>query len=189
MKIIEIRRHGEIDENKNLTYEGYRKALTIGRKDMWGNAINCIFVSDQSRTKDTARAFAEGGGFTVEKFIEVPGLHTDGTNKWRTIINKAEENSKTKGDLAYHQEQYPIFVDREAERLEEVFKEIVDQIPNDGNALAFSHTPIIECLVFAVTGQIIKGLKECEGVVLEVSDDGRQIKLVKEIRLVEEGAV
>lgn len=190
MKIIELRRHGKNDKKKNLTYEGYVQARAIGERDLRGEDFDCVFTSHLARAIDTARAFAEGAGdFTVEKFIPLPGLHTGRTDTWKIIIKKAKENGKTKGDIASHIEQYPAFVNSEAERLEKVLKEIIDQIPDGGKALVIGHSPIIECLVYGITGELIDPLKECEGVILEISNDGRHVKLVKEIRLKEEEAV
>jgi broad specificity phosphatase PhoE len=182
MKIIEIRRHGKTDKKKNLTCEGYVHARAIGERDMQGEDFDCVFVSHLSRTADTARAFAEGAGdFIVEEFIQIKGLHTPRSEDWGDLFCLAESKEGGEKDIAHLRDLRPAFVHNEAERLQDVFHEIVRQIPDGGRALIVGHSPIIECLVYAVTGELIKPLQECEGLILTIYIKGNIT--MEEIRL------
>jgi phosphohistidine phosphatase SixA len=60
---------------------------------------------------------------------------------------------------------------------------MLDQVPDGGRALAISHHPLVERAAFGLTGQEIEPLRECEGVLVTMADDGSVS--VAELRLVE----
>jgi phosphohistidine phosphatase SixA len=60
-------------------------------------------------------------------------------------------------------------------------RKILTEIPEGGRGLAIGHTPLIERVVKALTGERIGPLRECEGVLLEESDG--EISLSAEYRL------
>lgn len=68
---------------------------------------------------------------------------------------------------------YPsCFLEDSPEKLAEGLKEILKKLPNGGYALAVSHSPLIEMGIYGLTEVEIEDLKECEGVVIILDDDG-----------------
>jgi len=66
------------------------------------------------------------------------------------------------------------------DRLAAGVRKILAEIPEGGRGLAVGHTPLIEWAVLALTGEEIRPLRECEGVVLEQEED--RIELAGEYR-------
>ena len=66
------------------------------------------------------------------------------------------------------------------ELLEAGVRKILSEIPEGGRGLAIGHTPLIERVVKALTGERIGPLRECEGVALEQEND--HIRLAEEYR-------
>ena len=58
--------------------------------------------------------------------------------------------------------------------------QIFEAIPEGGRGLAIGHTPLLETVVRALTGEEIAPLRECEGVLLEEEDGA--IRLATEYR-------
>jgi phosphohistidine phosphatase SixA len=65
-------------------------------------------------------------------------------------------------------------------RLTRGVEQILEAIPDGGLGLAVGHTPLLENVVQALTGEKIAPLRECEGVLLE-QEDG-EVRLVTEYR-------
>jgi phosphohistidine phosphatase SixA len=49
---------------------------------------------------------------------------------------------------------------------------LLDRIPEGGRGLAISHTPLVEHAALGLTGSEIDPLRECEGVLVTLGDDG-----------------
>jgi phosphohistidine phosphatase SixA len=49
---------------------------------------------------------------------------------------------------------------------------LLDRVPTGGRGLAISHTPLVEHAALGLTGDEIDPLKECEGILVTLRDDG-----------------
>ncbi len=49
---------------------------------------------------------------------------------------------------------------------------LLDRVPDGGRGLAISHTPLVERTALGLTGTEIEPLKECEGILITLHDDG-----------------
>lgn len=170
---IELRRHSVKGPGDVLSPEGFELARRVG-KTMRDKRYTHFIVSPYFRTLQTLVAFSEGAGdFPPTPEIRVePGLFTTRLSEWREAggdIRKILESDRSK------------LVEEEGKRLKNLLLEILEEIPPDGRVLIIGHSPILECAVYALTGQLISPLRECEGVELQYDLDGR-IKM-KELRL------
>jgi len=58
---------------------------------------------------------------------------------------------------------------------------LLDQIPDGGLGLAISHTPLVERAALGLLGLEVEPMRECEGLLIVLSDDGRIA--IEELRL------
>ncbi|MDD5726701.1 MAG: phosphoglycerate mutase family protein [Patescibacteria group bacterium] len=156
MKKIEIRRHALNDSGLRegmLSPEGIKQARGVGAEQMRGQGYTHIAVSELFRTSQTAAAMAEGAGdFTASSLVVLPALFTKRLDELAAYIK--EHGSVVKPD-------HPV-IKKESLRMAEEFAAHVENLPQDANLLAIGHSPLIEIMVYGLTGKIIAPLKECE---------------------------
>lgn len=58
-------------------------------------------------------------------------------------------------------------IEKEAGRMANDLKSLVDSLPDGSHLLCVGHTPFVETLVYGLTGKAINPLGECEGVEIE----------------------
>ena len=175
MKKIEIRRHALKDSGPRkdmLSPEGIEQARKVGAEQMKGKGYTQIVVSELFRTSQTAAAMAEGAGdFTAASLTVSPALFT--TRMAELVAYVKEHGAVVKAN-------HPLIM-AEAMRMGTQFQTFVALLPDDAHELAVGHSPLLETLVFGLTGKVISPLKECEGVILTF--DGKDFTIVEEIRL------
>ncbi len=101
-----------------------------------------VFVSPSQRAAETAAWFLRGAGTQLPDHEIVPGLGGQ----------DASGGSPT-GMAAG-------------------VRALLDRVPDGGRGLAISHTPLVEHAVLGLTGDEIDPLKECEGILVTLEDDG-----------------
>ncbi len=110
-----------------------------------------VFVSPSQRAAETAAWFLRGAGQQLPDHEIVPGLAG-------RDASGGSPAGMAAGVLA-----------------------LLDRVPDGGRGLAISHTPLVEHAALGLTGREIAPLRECEGVLVTLGDDG-EID-VEELRL------
>jgi phosphohistidine phosphatase SixA len=110
-----------------------------------------VYVSPAERAAETAAWFLRGAGVQLPEHAMVPGLAGQDTS-----------GGSPEGMAAG-------------------IRALLDQMPEDGRALAISHTPLVERAYFGLTGRETPPMRECEGILVTRRDDG-SIE-VEELRL------
>jgi len=158
MKKIELRRHALKGPNGLLAPEGIKQARNVGAEQMKGKGYTHIVVSELFRTSQTAAAMAEGAGdFTASNLTISPALFTKHID--RLIAYVKEHGSVVKPD-------HPL-IKQESKRMAEEFTAHVGCLPEGAHELAVGSSPLIEILVYGLTGEVIAPLKECDKVELD----------------------
>lgn len=105
-------------------------------------AYDVVFVSPSARAAETAAWFLRGAGRQLPDHEIVPGLGG----------RDASGGSPT-GMAAG-------------------VRALLDRVPDGGRGLAISHTPLVEHAALGLTGGEIDPLRECEGILVTLEDDG-----------------
>jgi phosphohistidine phosphatase SixA len=101
-----------------------------------------VFVSPSQRAAETAAWFLRGSGRQLPDHEVVPGLGG----------RDASGGSPT--------------------GMASGVRSLLDRVPDGGRGLAISHTPLVEHAALGLTGDEIDPLKECEGILVTLEDDG-----------------
>jgi phosphohistidine phosphatase SixA len=101
-----------------------------------------VFVSPSQRAAETAAWFLRGAGRQLPDHEIVPGL-----------AGRDSSGGSPAGMAAG-------------------VRALLDRIPDGGRGLAISHTPLVEHAALGLTGGEIDPLKECEGILVTLDDDG-----------------
>ncbi len=155
-----------------FSLEGIKLARNVGAEQMSGKNYTHVLTSTFFRTMQTACAFAEGAGdFTVARFDTSEALNSEEMKEWGAYIKLHGARLVQSEDL----------IVEESGRMADGFQALCSRLPENARMLAVGHAPLLECLVFGLTGAVIDPLHECEGVILDY--DGSKFVLVEEIRL------
>lgn len=101
-----------------------------------------VFVSPSQRAAETAAWFLRGAGQQLPDHEVVPGL--GGRD-----ASGGSPTGMAAGVLA-----------------------LLDRVPDGGRGLGISHTPLVEHAALGLTGGEIDPLRECEGILVTLADDG-----------------
>jgi phosphohistidine phosphatase SixA len=101
-----------------------------------------VFVSPSQRAAETAAWFLRGAGRQLPDHEIVPGLGGRDASGGSPVGMAAGVRA------------------------------LLDRIPPGGRGLAISHTPLVEHAALGLTGDEIDPLKECEGILVTLRDDG-----------------
>lgn len=101
-----------------------------------------VFVSPSQRAAETAAWFLRGAGRQLPDHEVVPGLG-----------GRDASGGSPKG-------------------MADGVRALLDRVPDGERGLAISHTPLVEHAALGLTGDEIEPLKECEGILVTVEDDG-----------------
>jgi phosphohistidine phosphatase SixA len=101
-----------------------------------------VFVSPSQRAAETAAWFLRGAGQQLPYHEVVPGLAG-------RDASGGSPTGMAAGVLT-----------------------LLDRIPEGGRGLAISHTPLVEHAALGLAGRVIGPLRECEGVLITLEDDG-----------------
>ncbi len=101
-----------------------------------------VFVSPSQRAAETAAWFLRGAGQQLPDHQIVPGL-----------AGHDASGGSSEGMAAGA-------------------RALLDRVPDGGRGLAISHTPLVERTALGLTGIQIEPLKECEGILVTLHDDG-----------------
>jgi phosphohistidine phosphatase SixA len=105
-------------------------------------AYDVVFVSPSHRAAETAAWFLRGAGQQLPDHEVVPGLGGRDASGGSPV-------GMASGVRA-----------------------LLDRVPDGGRGLAISHTPLVEHAALGLTGDEIDPLRECEGILVTLKDDG-----------------
>jgi phosphohistidine phosphatase SixA len=114
-------------------------------------AFDVVFVSPAHRAAETAAWFLRGAAQQLPEHSVVPGL-----------AGQDATGGSPEGMAAG-------------------VRSLLDRVPEGGRGLAISHTPLVERAALGLTGIEIEPLRECEGVLVTIDDDGSV--RIEELRL------
>lgn len=175
MSAIEFRRHAEREKGVDaLSARGRAHAEDVGRTLPADYAF--VFVSPAKRAAETAAWLLRGSAQALPPHAVTPGLASEQEERWRAAA-KAAGSSRVDSVAA----EDPDLVRDEAARLAEAAREMLARIPDGRRGLAVGHSPLIEAMVYGLTGTVLEPLAECEGV-LVTRDEGGSYS-VEELRL------
>lgn len=169
VKQIELRRHTDNDGDV-LTDEGVQAALEVG--DDLGGGYEVVVSSGAQRATQTAACFIASLGLPVERGVIVDtGLRSDNEDRFREIYSETGS-----GELSAFLGADRDFVESEAKTLGDALRRILDELEEDGRALAVGHSPTNEVAVYGLTGQQVGPLGKGEGVLITERDDTFEIE-------------
>ena len=168
-RYVELRRHTDSDGDL-LTEEGVRAALEIGRR-ITGPYVLLVSSGAQRATQTLACfacALAEpvSGGVIVER-----ALRSEVEDRWRAAYQTAGS-----GELSALQRADPDLVREDSARLAAGLRLILDRLPDQGRALAVSHSPTNEAAVFGLTGEIVAPISKGAGVLVVAEADRARVE-------------
>jgi phosphohistidine phosphatase SixA len=151
MKRLELRRHARRDPSADRLSAEGRAQAEDVGRAARGTTYDAVFTSPAERAAETAAWFLRGAGQQLRDHAVVHGL-----------AGKDASAGSPEGMAAG-------------------VRALLDQIPEGGTAVAFSHTPFVERAAFGLTGQEVDEMGECEGILVSLHDDGTIT--VEELRL------
>jgi len=151
MKRLELRRHAQRDPSADRLSADGRAQAEDVGRAARGTTYEAVFTSPAERAAETAAWFLRGAGQQLRDHAVVNGL-----------AGKDESAGSPEGMAAG-------------------VRSLLDQIPEGGTAVAFSHTPFVQRAAFGLTGREIDEMSECEGILVSLHDDGTIT--VEELRL------
>ena len=162
---IEFRRHslkGEGAFGDMISPAGMVYARKIGAEHMRSKGFNVVVTTPMIRTAQTAAAFCEGAGdWMIRRDIIAKELWPANIDRWVEVCEGGKSRKLEDLLVANHR-----FIEEEARVFEAGLCEALKQVRDGENVLVVAHSPIIETLVYGLTGDVIKPLKECEGVLV-----------------------
>ncbi|TMK37904.1 MAG: histidine phosphatase family protein [Actinobacteria bacterium] len=143
MKQLELRRHAPRDPAADrLSEAGRARAMEVGRAHQ-DVAYVAVFVSPAERAAETVAWFLRGAGQQLpQEHSVVPGL---------------AGKDQTEGS---------------PEGMAIGIRSLLEQLPEGGRGLAISHTPFVERAALGLTGHEVEPMRECEGLLITLRDDG-----------------
>jgi phosphohistidine phosphatase SixA len=151
MRQLELRRHAPRDPLADRLSPAGRALAEDVGRGQAGTRYLTVYVSPAARAAETAAWFLRGAGAQLPDHAVIPGLG-----------GRDASGGSPEGMAAG-------------------VRALLDQMPDEGRALAISHTPLVERAAFGLTGVEVAPMRECEGILVTRYDDGR-IE-VDEIRL------
>lgn len=164
---FEFRRHSIKDGPTSAAIgpKGYAFARAVGAAQLRGRAFNAFFTSGFWRTQQTLAAYAEGAGdFRIKFTPQSPPIYVERSDVWELwrICREAEirgEDMMTAalahdGGLVHHL----------ASEVAALFRTWAATFDGVTHALVVGHSPHMEILAFGLSGTVLPGLKECEGI-------------------------
>jgi broad specificity phosphatase PhoE len=166
MTAIEFRRHAEREQGVDaLSARGRTQAEDVGRTLPADYAF--VFVSPAKRAAETAAWMLRGSGQSLPPHVVTPGLGTELEERWR----RAAKGAGTSRIDALAAED-PRLVQEEAGRLAAAARQMLGRMGEGRRGLAVGHSPLIEAMMYGLTGAILEPLAECEGVLVTRNRDG-----------------
>jgi broad specificity phosphatase PhoE len=168
-RYVELRRHTD-NEGDALSEEGVRAALEIGRGLAGG--YDLLVSSGAQRATQTLACFAcmlrerVPGGAVVEA-----GLRSRVEDRWRAAYQQAGS-----GDLAALRGADPELVREDSAFLRVALRNVLEQLPEGGRALAVGHSPTNEAAVLGLTGTIVEPMAKGAGVLVVAEGDEARIE-------------
>jgi phosphohistidine phosphatase SixA len=143
MRQLELRRHAPRDPRADRLSSSGRALAEDVGRGRRGTAYVAVYVSPAARAAETAAWFLRGAALQLPDHAVIPGLGGQ---------------DATGGS---------------PEGMAAGIHALLDQLPEDGIALAISHTPLVERAVSGLTGREVEPMRECEGILVSRYDDGR----------------
>lgn len=170
---IEFRRHSIKDGPvpAMIGPSGYALAREVGRRQLRGRGFTAFYASTYWRTHQTLAAFAEGAGdFVLPRMPEILPLYVAWPEVKALWGACAEAERRGEDLVAAAFANDPLLVRRAAEEFSGLFEAWVAGLGADARVLVVGHSPHVEITAYGLTGVVMPGLKECQGV--RVRTDG-----------------
>lgn len=169
MKVVELRRHTASDVDV-LTADGVRAAVEIGTE--LEGPYDLLISSGAQRATQTLACLLAGYGRPLPCGVTVdPGFRSEIEERWF-----AAARTGGGGDLKAFMNADPKLVEEEARRFGDALRRVFDALPDAGRALVVGHSPMQECAVYGLTGEIVAPISKGAGVV--VGADGGSYSVV-----------
>ena len=144
--------------------KGYALAREVGRQQLRGRRFTEFYASGIWRTHQTLAAFGEGAGDFMLKLTPMsPPIYVerdDVRELWR-VCRQAEIRGEDMVQAALAHD-VALFHGLAAE-LATLFMAWAAGFVDGDNVLVIGHSPHLEIMTFGLTGDVMPGLKECEG--------------------------
>lgn len=175
---FEFRRHSIKDGPTSAAIgpNGYTFARAVGAAQLRGRAFSAFFASGFWRTQQTLAAYAEGAGdFRIKFTPQSPPIYVERSDVWELwrICREAEIRGEDMmaAALAYDGG----FVRLLAFEVAALFASWASSFDAGARVLVVGHSPHMEILAFGLSGAVLPGLKECEGVRVTLEGDNAAV--------------
>jgi broad specificity phosphatase PhoE len=172
MKRVDLFRHTDNDGDR-LTAEGVAAAERIGREAL--NPPYDAFVSSgAARATQMLEILRSAAGQDDVPITERPGLRSSVEDRWRASSKAAGKGA----DLEKIRTVDPDLVEKESLLLGRALKQVLDDLPDDGQAVVVGHSPTNEAAVLGLAATLVPPMGRGDRLV--VIEDDRRYRVVEE---------
>lgn len=164
--VFEFRRHSIKDGPARgmIGPKGFALAREVGRRQLRGQGFTHFFASALWRTHQTLAAFDEGAGDFQFKITPVQAPIYLGWPEVIQLWRICSDGAKRGEDMLQTAlTRDPALASRAAVKISQMFCEWTRSFPDGSRILVVGHSPSMELIPFGLCGDIMPGLKECQG--------------------------
>lgn len=164
---FEFRRHSIKDGPTSAAIgpKGYAFARAVGAEQLRGRAFNAFFASGFWRTQQTLAAYAEGAGdFRIKFTPQSPPIYVERSDVWDMWRICREAEIRGEDMMAAALAHDGGLVRQLSTEVAALFRSWSATFDSGTHALIVGHSPHMEILALGLSGSVVPGLKECEGI-------------------------
>lgn len=170
VKFVELRRHTD-NEADLLSDEGISAAMEIGSR--LEGPYDLLISSGAQRATQTLACFLAAMGQKVAGGVTVdPSFRSEQEQRWFDAASRAGGK-----DLNAFKQIDEELVSSEAVRFTDAVKRVIDRLPDGGRALVVGHSPMHECAVLGLTGEVVDPI--AKGMAVLILSDGEKVSVEK----------
>lgn len=164
---FEFRRHSIKDGPTSAAIgpKGYAFARAVGAAQLRGRGFNAYFASGFWRTQQTLAAYAEGAGdFRIKFTPQSPPIYVERSDVWELWRICREAEIRGEDMMAAALAHDGGLVRHLSSEIAAMFRAWSAAFDGGAHVLIVGHSPHMEILALGLSGSVLPGLKECEGV-------------------------
>lgn len=169
-RLVELRRHTDNDGDV-LSEDGMAAAMKIGSR--LEGPYDLLISSGAQRATQTLACFLAAMGQKVSGGVTVdPSFRSEQEQRWFDVASRAGGK-----DLNAFKQVDEELVSSEAVRFSDAVKRVIDRLPDGGRVLVVGHSPMHECAVLGLTGEVVDPI--AKGMAVLILSDGDKVSVEK----------